>query len=119
MSRDAEEGYRTYMELYNKGIELVFLRERHIDTASYRDSVEQLGKVMGQELHIKDEDIGEMIQAIMKALDKVPDAYVGTEYTACIWAGGKGNLSVAYCGSNVCTPDQSWMKKYYVIASHR
>lgn len=70
MSRDAEEGYRTYMELYNKGIELVFLKERHIDTAAYRDSVEQLNKTMGQELHIKDEDIGEMIQAIMKALEK-------------------------------------------------
>lgn len=70
MSRDAEEGYRTYMELYNKGIELVFLKERHIDTAAYRDSVEQLSKVMGQELHIKDEDIGEMIHAIMKALEK-------------------------------------------------
>lgn len=70
MSRDADEGYRTYMELYEKGIELVFLKERHIDTASYRDSVEQLNSVMGQELNIKDEDIGEMIQAIMKALEK-------------------------------------------------
>lgn len=70
MSRDAEEGYRIYMELYTKGIELVFLKERHIDTAAYRDSVEQLSSVMGQELHIKDEDIGEMVQAIMKALEK-------------------------------------------------
>lgn len=69
MSRDADEGYRTYMELYNRGIELVFLKERHIDTASYRDSVEQLNSVMGQELHIKDEDIGEMVKAIMKALE--------------------------------------------------
>ena len=69
MSRDAEEGYQTYMELYNKGIELVFLKERHIDTASYRESTEQLKKMMGQELPIEDGDLSTMIKAIMQALE--------------------------------------------------
>ena len=31
MSRNADEGYNLYMELMNKGISLVFLKERHID----------------------------------------------------------------------------------------
>ncbi len=36
MSRNAEEGYRLYMELMEQGIQLVFLKERHIDTDEYR-----------------------------------------------------------------------------------
>lgn len=36
MSRNATEGIETYMELFNKGVELVFLKEHHIDTATYK-----------------------------------------------------------------------------------
>ena len=41
MSRDAEEGCQIYMELYSKGIDLVFLKERHIDTQTYRKALQQ------------------------------------------------------------------------------
>lgn len=36
MSRNADEGYRLYMELLEKNISLVFLKERHIDTDEYK-----------------------------------------------------------------------------------
>lgn len=36
MSRNAEEGYSLYMELMERNINLVFLKERHIDTAEYQ-----------------------------------------------------------------------------------
>lgn len=39
MSRDAEEGYKLYEELYNKRIELVFLKEPHINTATYKKAL--------------------------------------------------------------------------------
>ena len=41
MSRNAEEGIQLYMQLFGKGIELVFLKERHIDTETYRKQLEQ------------------------------------------------------------------------------
>jgi len=69
MSRDAEEGFHTYMELYGKGINMVFLKERHIDTAEYRENITQLGRMMGQELHIEDGDLSDMVKAIMSALE--------------------------------------------------
>ena len=34
MSRNAEEGFELYRELYNRGVSLKFLKERHIDTAT-------------------------------------------------------------------------------------
>lgn len=39
MSRNAEEGVQTYMELYQKGIELVFLKEPHIDTEVFSRAI--------------------------------------------------------------------------------
>ena len=35
MSRNAEEGFALYEDLYHKGIRLVFLKEHHIDTETY------------------------------------------------------------------------------------
>lgn len=36
MSRNASEGMELYEKLYEKGINLVFLKEHHIDTATYK-----------------------------------------------------------------------------------
>lgn len=41
MSRNAAEGIALYEELYNKGIELVFLKEPHINTATYREALQK------------------------------------------------------------------------------
>lgn len=39
MSRDADEGFTTYETLFNKGVQLVFLREPHINTATYQTAM--------------------------------------------------------------------------------
>ena len=40
MSRDAQEGFKTYSELFNKGVQLVFLKEPHINTSVYKKAIE-------------------------------------------------------------------------------
>ena len=39
MSRNAEEGFKAYEELYNKGVELIFLKEPQINTATYKTAL--------------------------------------------------------------------------------
>lgn len=39
MSRNAEEGIEAYEELYNRGVSLVFLKEPHINTATYKNAL--------------------------------------------------------------------------------
>ena len=39
MARDAQEGFEAYLELYNRRINLVFLKEHHIDTEVYRQTL--------------------------------------------------------------------------------
>ena len=41
MSGEAEEGFKTYMELYNKGVNLVFLKEPHINTEIFKKALER------------------------------------------------------------------------------
>lgn len=40
MSRNAEEGFRIYEKLYEDGVELVFLKEHHIDTTTYKAALQ-------------------------------------------------------------------------------
>lgn len=50
MSRNAEDGYKLYQDLYNKGINLVFLKEHHIDTATYRGAQSNSINTVGNEI---------------------------------------------------------------------
>lgn len=50
MSRNAEEGWRLYLELFSKGINLVFLKEHHIDTDVYRTAQSGSIAMVGNEI---------------------------------------------------------------------
>lgn len=39
MSRNAEEGFKLYEQLFDQGVELVFLKEPHINTATYKNAL--------------------------------------------------------------------------------
>lgn len=47
MSRSAAEGVETYFELYEKGIQLIFLKEHYIDTALYAESMRDKIELQG------------------------------------------------------------------------
>ena len=42
MSRDAKEGFELYKKLYENDVNLIFLKEHHIDTGTYKASIPQL-----------------------------------------------------------------------------
>lgn len=50
MSRNADEGFKEYEQLYNAGITLIFLKERHIDTATYKNALNQQISTTGNEI---------------------------------------------------------------------
>lgn len=59
MSRNAEEGVKMYEELYNKGIELVFIKEPAINTETYKKTLKQAVPMTGTSVDI-----------ILKAINK-------------------------------------------------
>ena len=47
MSRNAIEGFELYKKLYNKGIELIFIKEQHINTTTYKKALSNNIKLTG------------------------------------------------------------------------
>lgn len=67
MGRNAAEGYEIYKELFEKGINLIYLKESHINTESYRES---LKNVIDMEIRSGDPDADELVNAIVKAVKR-------------------------------------------------
>lgn len=66
MSRNADEGYKAYEDLYNRGIELVFLKEPHINTATFKNAINQAIPATGTSIDYILEGINRYLLALAK-----------------------------------------------------
>ena len=66
MSRNAEEGAEVYQVLFESGIELCFLKEPHIDTATYRKALANLITMTGTNVDFILEGINKYLMALAK-----------------------------------------------------
>lgn len=66
MSRNAAEGIELYEELYNKGVRLVFLKERHIDTDTYKKALADAVPMTGTNVDIILTAINEYLRTLRK-----------------------------------------------------
>ncbi len=67
MSRNSEEGFSLYKELFEKGISLVFLKEHHIDTDSYKKAMQGIVDI---NISSGDSATDNLIHGIMSAINK-------------------------------------------------
>ena len=67
MSRNAEEGFTLYKMLYNKGVTLVFLKEPHVNTDTYKQAVQ---RQIAAEVNSGDKDTDLMVNSIMEAINR-------------------------------------------------
>ena len=67
MSRDADEGFAVYEDLYHRGVNLIFLAEPHINTSEYRDALQ---KTVNVKIQSGDTATDNLISSIMDALNK-------------------------------------------------
>ena len=65
MSRQ-EEGFAVYEELYNKGVNLVFLKEPHINTEVYRNALNNTVSLTGGNIDFIIEGINNYLMALAK-----------------------------------------------------
>ena len=52
MSRNAAEGVELYMKLFDKGVELVFLNEPHINTTTYKEELKRVIPLTGDDVDL-------------------------------------------------------------------
>ena len=63
MSRDADEGFALYKDLFAKGIKLIFLKEPHINTETYKSAMDV--QFMSIKISTRDEDTDALIEGIL------------------------------------------------------
>lgn len=61
MSRNAEEGIEIYLRLYNQGVNLVFLKEQHINTDTYK-------KALSNNIELTNTNLDLLLEGINKYL---------------------------------------------------
>lgn len=64
MSRNADDGIKLYLDLFDKGINLVFLKEHHIDTDTYKSALSNSIKMTG-------DDVDEILKGINSYLKRL------------------------------------------------
>lgn len=77
MSRNADEGFKLYEELYNEGIELHFLKEPHIDTTTYRQALANAIQMTGTAVDFILEGINQYLMDLAK--EQIRLAFVQAE----------------------------------------
>lgn len=66
MSRNSDEGFNLYEELYNKGVELVFLKEPHINTTTYKKALQSNITMTGTNVDFILEGINKYLMSLAK-----------------------------------------------------
>lgn len=66
MSGNANDGFAAYEELYNRGVALVFLKEPHINTDTYKQALENNVKLTGSNVDYILEGVNKYLMALAK-----------------------------------------------------
>ena len=66
MSRNAEEGFKAYEELYNRGVNLIFLKEPHINTDTYKQSLQGLVSLTNTDVDYILDGVNKYLMALAK-----------------------------------------------------
>lgn len=66
MSRNAEDGFDLYERLYHAGVELIFLKEPHINTTTYKQALESNIQLTGTNVDFILDGINRYLMALAK-----------------------------------------------------
>lgn len=71
MSRNAEEGFEAYQDMFSKGISLVFLKEPHINTSTYQAAMQNQVQLTGSCVDLILEGVNKYLLALAKEQIKI------------------------------------------------
>ena len=64
MSRNADEGIKLYMDLFDRGVNLIFLNEMHINTDTYKNA-------LGNGIQLTGTDVDDILEGVNKYMKKL------------------------------------------------
>ena len=69
MSRNAEEGFQAYQDLFERGVNLVFLKEPHLNTETYKSA-------MTNQIAMTGDDVDLVLEGINKYLLRLAERQI-------------------------------------------
>lgn len=107
MSRNAAIGFDLYQELFEKGIELVFLKEPHINTSTYKKALQNNINMTGTKTDIILKAINEYLMELAKEQIKVAFEQSEKEVTDLRQRTKEGILTAKLNGKTIGAPKGS------------
>lgn len=71
MSRTSEEGFEVYKELYDKNVNLIFLKEPHINTETYKNALQNRVSLTGDKVDLILEGVNAYLMALAEEQIKI------------------------------------------------
>ena len=71
LSRKAEDGFKVYMDLYKKGVNLIFLKEPHLNTSVYKEHAKPKIELLGTKEDILLQAFNEYLMEVAKEQIKI------------------------------------------------
>lgn len=71
MSRNAEEGYKQWMDLYDQGVDLIFLNEPHISTSVFRQAMNDQINMTGSNVDLILKGVNDYLKELAKEQIKI------------------------------------------------
>ena len=78
MSRNAEDGFKLYKELYEKGVHLVFLKERSLDTDNFTEALKMAVPLTGTSVDCILKGVNEYLMIL--AEKQIYSAFAGAQH---------------------------------------
>ena len=69
MSRNTDEGIKLYMDLFDKGVNLIFLNEMHINTDTYKNA-------LGNAIQLTNTDVDDILIGVNKYMKKLATNHI-------------------------------------------
>ena len=101
MSRNSEEGFSLYQELFNLGVNLVFLKEPHINTDTFKKALSIDIKMTGTNADILLKDVKEYLMEVAKEQIKIAFDQAEKEVTDLHKRVSKGLLTAKLNGRQI------------------
>ena len=79
MSRDADEGFAVYEDLYRRGVNLIFIKEPHINTETYKKAMESGVQMTGTNVDYILEGVNKYLLSLAKEQIKLAFAQAEKE----------------------------------------
>lgn len=108
MSRNEEEGVREYFELYNRGINLIFIKEPLINTDIFRKALEE--RIESQKINCSDEIYSKFMNNIIDSFNELMQDIARKQIRVAFYKAEKERVAISQRTKDILSKEETRQK---------